>query len=238
MVDLALLRIPTFSAAMLISFASRAATFGLLALLILWLGGPLQMSALTTGLVLLVLSVVMVVAAGASSSLAQKLSVKTIISLGMVLGGLGLALSALLIDGGSSWLALLPALVLLGLGSGLVMPHLMGLAVGVVPPARAGMASGASNTFLPLGTAVGVAVYGVVMSAVVSAHLPDAGLAREVSAGRMPHGADWTAPARDAFASGLSVALLIASALSVIAGVLALWLVRERDLRQDAEAAA
>jgi dipeptide/tripeptide permease len=59
---------------------------------------------------------------------------------------------------GSSWTRLLPGLVILGIGSGLVNASLGRLALESVPRDRAGMGSGANNTARYLGGAAGVAL--------------------------------------------------------------------------------
>ncbi len=230
MLDLSLLRIPTFSAALGISFTSRIATFGLLASLILWLTGPLGLSPFLTGLILVTQSLVMMFAAGMSTKLAEKLAVRHLIFLGMLLGAAGLLPAALTVDANSGWLTILPTVLLLGFGSGLVMPHLMGLAVGVVPPHRAGMATGASNTFLPLGTGVGVALHGVILSWVIASHISDPHRAQEIAAGRMPDGSAALDAAREAFAAGMSAVFWVACAACVLSAVIALVAVRRQDM--------
>jgi dipeptide/tripeptide permease len=59
---------------------------------------------------------------------------------------------------GSSWTRLLPGLVILGIGSGLVNASLGRLALESVPRDRGGMGSGANNTARYLGGAAGVAL--------------------------------------------------------------------------------
>ena len=59
---------------------------------------------------------------------------------------------------GSSWTRLLPGLVILGIGSGLVNASLGRLALESVPRERAGMGSGANNTARYLGGAAGIAL--------------------------------------------------------------------------------
>ena len=81
---------------------------------------------------------------------------------------MGLAISAVgiwLFTGltvGSTWTALLPGLLVGGVGIGLANPAIAKIALGVVPPQRAGMASGISNTFRIGGVATGVAALGAV----------------------------------------------------------------------------
>jgi hypothetical protein len=64
-------------------------------------------------------------------------------------------------SGGASvsvWLRLVPALLVAGIGSGLLNAALPRLAVESVPPERAAMGSGANNTARYLGSSAGVAV--------------------------------------------------------------------------------
>lgn len=238
MLDLSLFRIPTFSGAIVLSFAARLASFGLFPFLILWLTGLLGHTPLQVGLILLVMSAAMLVVAPLSGQLTRIAPVRVLTCVGMVVVGLGLLWGAAAVRADGDWTAILPCLILLGVGSGIVMPHMMGLAVGVVPAERAGMASGVSNAFFPLGTAVGVAVYGAVMTAVIAGRVPDAEAARAVAAGRigeiaarLPSGADaFVRTAREAFVSGLSEVLLIAGVAAVASGIATLFLVRAKDV--------
>ena len=62
------------------------------------------------------------------------------------------------VDTASSWAVLVPGMVVVGVGSGLMNAALGRLAVEAVPPERAGMSSGATNTARYLGGAAGVAL--------------------------------------------------------------------------------
>jgi sugar phosphate permease len=153
------------------------------------------------------------------------------------------------------WTALLPMLALIGVGAGLTLPHLLALAVNVVPPSRAGTASGAANSFFPLGTATGVAVFGVVLSAKVSnvmsasalgEHAVPASVAgvlrRLVTAGQfdaaasaIPKGARELvlALAHRAYTEALSQIFLIAGIAALVAAAVSLVLVRDKDTYED-----
>lgn len=114
------------------------------------------------------------------------------------------------------------------------------LVVGSVPPQKAGAASGLATTCSDLGISLGIAIIGSIAAAVyrsqVAAELP-AGLPPEAAAaGRdsldgavaaaqtLPGelGAAVLAPAREAFAGGLTTAAVIAAAIAAAAAVLAL----------------
>lgn len=173
MLDLSLFRIPTFSGAIILSFAARLTSFGLFPFLILWLTGVLGHTPLEVGLILLVLSAAMLVVAPFSGMFTRWVPVRVLCFLGMAVIGAGLIWASALIDPESGWTAILPGLILIGIGSGIVMPHMMGLAVAVAPAERAGMASGMSNSFFPIGTALGVAVYGAIMTATIGARITE-----------------------------------------------------------------
>jgi EmrB/QacA subfamily drug resistance transporter len=122
--------------------------------------------------------------------------------------GIGLILigvGALLLHTGSSWVAILPGLAVAGVGVGVTGQALPGAMMATVPHSRAGMASGALNTFRQIGFALGIAVLGTV----VRGHQD--------------------------FSAGLDVSYVVAGAVGITVGVLALLLVRSRDSVDDAE---
>lgn len=248
MLDLRLFAIPSFSGAVLLSFAARIFSFGLLPFLTLWLGGMLRLSPFEVGLVLLAQSVTLVIAAPVSSLLTRVMPVSVVLALGSAVAGVGMLL-AVSIGPDDGWTAVLATLLLLGAGAGLTMPHLLALAVGVVPPAQAGAASGAANSFFPLGTATGVAAFGVVLANRVDTTMNTAALAplpsgaadhlrRLVTAGQFDAVAG-SVPAearghvlelaRTAYTGALSRIFLIAGIAGLLAAVASLVLIREKD---------
>jgi len=100
--------------------------------------------------------------------------------------------------------ALIPGLIVVGLGVAAVLPTLASAALSSVPHERSGMAGGAVNTFRQLGFALGVAVFGAIFT------------------GRLAGRAD----ARAAAADAVGHTLLAAGILALAAGVLVLLLVR------------
>ena len=68
------------------------------------------------------------------------------------------------LDAGSAWTHLIPKMIVVGVGVGIVNPPLASTAVGVVPPQRAGMASGINSTFRQVGIATGIALLGTLFS--------------------------------------------------------------------------
>ena len=68
----------------------------------------------------------------------------------------------------SSWLVLLPGLILAGIGLGITSTGLSSAALAAVEPAHAGMASGLVSTLRQVGTATGVAVFGALYASRVT----------------------------------------------------------------------
>jgi EmrB/QacA subfamily drug resistance transporter len=226
MLDLELFRIPTFTGAILLTFLARVTTFGILPYLILWLQGMLGHSPSGTGIRLLAMTLPILMVAPLAGRLQHRVPASRLMAAGFALIAVGFA-TMLVIGPDSGWTAAFPGLVLLGVGGALAFPPLIGVAIDVVPAHRAGMASGLSNTFFPLGTATGVAVYGAVFTARINADLP-AGIGAEVATGRFT-GPDLDA-ARTAFTGALTWICGAASVAAAVAVVVALTLIRERDL--------
>jgi hypothetical protein len=154
----------------------------------------------------------------------------------------------------SGWTALLPGLLLGGVGIGLANPAIAKIALGVVPPQRAGMASGISNTFRIGGVATGVAALGAIFQqrlqstfhGLVGAREAPA-LARAVAAGGTQAASNLSGgratvvmAAHHAFVNGMNVVLLV-GAVTVAVGAVFAVLVRRKDFysrRREAARAA
>ncbi|MEV1293157.1 MFS transporter [Pseudonocardia sp. NPDC049635] len=227
LLDLRLFRIPTFSGAIVLSLLSRMASFGALPFFVLWFEGVVGLSPVATGGYLLALSLPVLAVALVSGRLQQLAPARTLIAAGNACALVG-SLALLGVDAQAGPWTVVPGFVLLGLGAGLVFPSLMGLAVGVVDPARAGIASGTANTFFPLGTAVGVAGFGAVLTAAVDG----AGLSaanRAAALTGVPVDPAELAAVAGAVESGLRVVAAGMAVLSAIAVVVALTTVRDTD---------
>jgi DHA2 family methylenomycin A resistance protein-like MFS transporter len=78
---------------------------------------------------------------------------------GLAISAVGVALLAG-IGAQASFLALLPALLLWGIGMGVLTPAVVAAAVGAVPGERAGLGSALNNTARQAGGAIGIAACG------------------------------------------------------------------------------
>ncbi|GLY31965.1 MFS transporter [Kineosporia sp. NBRC 101731] len=240
LIDLALLRSPVFTGAVLAAAVLSSTAFGSSALISIWLQSVVGLSPLKTGLVLLPMSAVAFVVAGGLSRRMHGVPVARPIGAGLFLIGCG-TLLMLFVHPQSSWTALLAGLLVVGLGVGLATPPLTAAALSAVPVQRSGMASGVLNTARQLGLAFGVAILGSVFTSraadtLASHDVPGAdGLASAVSGGQTQavlqaapenvRGQLETA-IHEAFAAGLHGAFLIAGLVGLLGSVIVFLLLR------------
>lgn len=226
LLDLRLLRKPAFTGVLVGAIGYNAAAFGVIPYLSIWLQTVLGMSPVHGSLVLLPLAGMSFLVAAAGGRLLHGVAPRLVIGIGLLLIGAG-GLCMAVLDAGSTWTSLLPGLTIAGIGTGLVAPALAGAALAAVPPANAGMAGGAVNTFRQLGYAVGVALFGTVLTSRMQDSLGHD--AAHTAAGGGASALHGTVPAdavRSAFASGLNGASLTAGITGLVAGILVLVMVR------------
>jgi hypothetical protein len=153
----------------------------------------------------------------------------------------------------SHWTHLIPGFIVAGIGVGLVNPPLASTAVGVVQPQRAGMASGINSTFRQVGIATGIALLGTLFAnrthSVVTSQLASVpgtqSHTQQVATGlqsgelgkvlaSLPAGIRSQAAlaTRTAFVDGLNLIFLVAAIIAIVAGVIALFAVRQKDFVQ------
>jgi hypothetical protein len=160
----------------------------------------------------------------------------------MIGGGLlligGGTLGQAVLGAGSGWTALLAGLTVAGAGVGLVSPALGGAALESVPAHSAGMAGGSVNTARQLGYALGVAVFGTVLTSRMTDSLDGSTGAAHALAGGGAAALRPSIPDRvlhTAFAAGLNSALLLAGAVAVLAGIAVLLFLRTPSAAAVAE---
>jgi len=130
---------------------------------------------------------------------------------------------------------IVPQMIMMGIGMGLISTPATESILLVLPPARAGVGSAVNDATRELGGTLGVAVVGSIFSSVYAAHLADglfgqqpAGVltqaqnsvqaAQSVSAGS----SQLTAAVQNAFMAGLSTSALVIGLLCLTAAVAAL----------------
>src|SRR6516225_6781259 len=159
MADLRLFRRRSFAATGFVAFAISATVIGVITYLSLYVQNTLGYSPVQAGLRFLPLSLVSFAVAPLTGQLIGKVAMRVLLGVAMVAAAAGLASMAHL-TATSTWLVLLPGLILAGIGVGITSTGLASAALTAVEPAHAGMGAGLVNTLRQVGTAAGVAVLG------------------------------------------------------------------------------
>lgn len=156
MLDLSLFRYGRFVGVQLLPVATCYCFVVLLVLLPLRFMGFYGYDALTTGLLMLAISLPMLVVPSLAVALTRRFHPGRVSCAGLVLAAAGIALLSLVTPNSSLALTLL-AMVMIGCGSGLPWGLMDNLSVSVVPPQRAGMATGIFSTVRVAGEGVALA---------------------------------------------------------------------------------
>ena len=251
MLPLALFKRPAFTGVQLAAFAVSGSLFSLFLYLTLYLQNHLGLTPFQAGVRYLPITVASFVAAPIAGALLSRVPARAMMSFSLAAGGVGMLLMAG-VDAGDGWTTLLAGFVVAGFGVGLLNPVIADVAVSVVPKEQSGMAAGINDTFRQVGVAVGIAVWGAIFVgrgadkvAELTAGTPAAGgdrpreLVEAASSGSLDHALAAFPPqsreavasaAHEGFISGLNDVLTLGALLSFAGAVLALWLVRERDI--------
>jgi EmrB/QacA subfamily drug resistance transporter len=176
----ALMRNPTFLGATLVAVVFAAAGFAPLVYLTLFLLRVHGSSPTLAGLEVAPFAVASLVVSLLAARVVARLGVRVALVGGLALCGVALALM-LDLEPGSGGLRLLPALLIFGIGAGVVNPTMADAALRRVDAAHSGMASGVNTTARQLGIAAGIAGLG----AVFEARLAD-GTGAQLTAGGIP----------------------------------------------------
>jgi len=250
MLDLSLMRVPTFNGGLIAAFAMNGSLFAMFLYLVLYLQDDLRFSAFQTGLRILLITGATLIVAIAAGRASSQVPVRWLIGPGLALVGIGLIVMSGIQSGGS-WTHLIPGFLIAGVGSGLVNPPLASTAVGVVLPRQAGMASGANSTGRQIGIAVGIAVFGSIftsallrslrhsLAAIPSLATRAGAISTAIEQGTIGHliGAAPSSQVRHqligavsgAYAGALNDLLVVAGILALAGAALSLGLIRTRD---------
>ncbi len=159
LIPLRIFRGRNLSGANVIQALTVAGMFGMFFLGALYLQQVLGYSAIEVGLAFLPVTLLIgTLSLGFSARLNLRFGARATLLPGLVLIGSGLAVFARAPVDADYLVDILPAMVLLGAGAGLIFPSLMTLAMSGATESDSGLASGLVNTTLQVGGALGLAV--------------------------------------------------------------------------------
>ena len=186
----------------------------------------------------------LIVGAPLSARLVERVGSKVVVGAGLLIvaAGLGVLASA---EVDSSYGLVATALALFGFGMGTTIAPATEAVMGSLPLAKAGVGSAMNDTTRLVGGALGVAVVGSVLAsayassvaAAVAALPPQAASAASDSIGAAlgiagqlgPAGAGLIGAARSAFVDAMATSVLVAAAIALVGGLLALLFLPSRS---------
>ena len=214
---------------------------GLFLVVVQFLQAVLGWSAIKSSAALLPMAAMMMPLSTVAPLIARRVGLKVMFvgGLGMIAAGLGLMAAMGSAEGG--YLSVLPGLLILGAGVGIVQTPGTAAITGSLPQEKQGVASALNDTVREFGGAVGIALIGSVLSSGYTSGVSGAtkGLSPEsastvkegiggaiaVTSKMGPAGDHVLAAARDAFVQGWSRSMWISAGLAIAAAAFALvWL--------------
>jgi EmrB/QacA subfamily drug resistance transporter len=256
MFEITLFRNPTFTGSSLVAIAMGFSLISLVFYITTWLQSILGYSPIGTGLRFLTLFGPVLLIAPLAGRMSETVDPRITLTLGMVMIAGG-DVWMTVVGTSSAWTAILPGLLLGGLGMGIINPTIDSTAVGVLPSYQGGMASGMNATCREFGTTAGIAVLGTLLQHQVSVqvHAALAGTSEAASATSVANTisigntqqllASTTSTstrvlldrtAHLSYGAGLREIFYTAFAVAVAGAVAALILVRRRHLAHDSAA--
>ena len=217
MLDLALFRIGAFTGANIVAMLVSLGMFGVFFFISLYVQNVLGYSPTKAGAIFLPMTVLIIVVAPIAGKLSDRVGSRWLMGAGMGILGVSLLLYQR-IGVHSSFVSLLPQLLLGGVGMALTMSPMTSAAMGAVPIDKAGVGSGVLNSFRQMGGSLGIALMGAIL---LSYQHPTAS----------------KAVAAQQFVNGLHAALLVSAGIAFAAAAVAIGLVRTKPAVEHAHMA-
>ncbi|RED35101.1 MFS transporter [Paenibacillus sp. VMFN-D1] len=222
LLDPRLFRIPMLSGASLGMLVMFFGSFGLFYLNASLLQYGRGYSVIQTGLAIVPMTVPMMLGARFVPGLVKRIGIPLTLSAAFLAIGIGLL--GLSFAANQPYVVYAAWLVLIGIGFTLALPCLTAEITAALPSEQAGVAGGLQSATRELGSALGVAVVGTVLTASFTRHLPATlqhqdPIPRTVSEA-VEAASNQHAAIIDAFTTGADTALRVASVVTLLAGVL------------------
>jgi EmrB/QacA subfamily drug resistance transporter len=199
-------RLKSYRYGLLTGLVISMGQLGLSFVLPVYLQSAKHLSAKENGLWLVPTGLFVIVGAQVGGRLIRRVGTTRVVRIGLIIYASGILLIVRAISPSMTFLQLLPGLALYGTGVGLALAQLTNVVLSEIPPESSGVASGSNTTVRQVGSALGVAVIGSLLTAQTISHtldrlhasnLPEPLKARAVAGVRLsasnyapPHGID------------------------------------------------
>jgi EmrB/QacA subfamily drug resistance transporter len=164
------LRHPTFRYGLLTTIVLAMGQLGLLFVLPVFLQDGKHLSAETNGLWVLPTGLFIVVGAQVGGRLTRRIGATAVARTGLALETVGLLAIAFAVSPQLTFVSLLPGFAFYGIGIGFASSQLTNIVLSAIRKEKAGAASGANTTARQIGSALGVAVIGGLLTAETVRH--------------------------------------------------------------------
>jgi EmrB/QacA subfamily drug resistance transporter len=249
-------RKPAFSGSLTVAFATYFGVFSIFFLTALYLQVVLGYTAFRIATLFVPMAVSMIVASAFAGAWVAQRGPRLPVAVGCLAAGAGVLLTDLALFGDVSYLPLVLALTLAGIGFGIAVVPITSVALSALPAKYSGMAASATTTSREVGTVVGVAALGslfntklidfltarliqlevpeqfrkIVIDAVLTGQVQGADAAKDQYG---PIVAKVIGAAYDAVHSGVSFSLLVAGCVIVASGIVAWFTFSPERLATD-----
>ena len=212
--------------AYLASFFVGVGLFAMFLFLTYFFQGVMGYTPLTSGLLFLPFSVGIVISAGIASQLLPRFGPRYITTTGFLLAVVGMLLLTRMTPESSYVTDILPALILMSLGMGLIFVPLSAVSLYAVGDHDAGVASAVLNTSQQIGGSIGVAFLNTIAASTTAAFV-----AANAATGLVQGPDGQPMPSPEALVAGFTRGFLWGAAILVVAGVI--WVVLVTMTKQD-----
>lgn len=157
--------------------------FGAFLFLTFYMQRTLELSPVQTGLAFMPMNLaIMAAAALASTNLLPRFGPRPLITAGMLFAAIGMVLFAQLHTDSSFWTGVLPGLMVMGVGLGLVFATSMATATLGIAPQDAGVGSAMVNTTQQVGGSIGIALLSTLFASAAGSFVPKPGTSPQLAA--------------------------------------------------------
>lgn len=212
--------------AYLASFFVGVGLFAMFLFLTYYFQGVLGYTPLTSGLLFLPFSAGVIISAGIASQLLPRFGPRWVTASGFVLAVVGMLLLTRLTPGSSYVTDILPSLIILSLGMGLIFVPLSAVSLFAIGDHDAGVASAVLNTSQQIGGSIGVAFLNTIAASATTAFI-----AANAATGLVPGPTGEPMPSPEALVAGFHQGFIWGAGILVVAGVI--WVVLVTMTKQD-----